>query len=309
MMSLQRIHPVAPRRARISTWRSIAVAMTLIAPAAVVLAADPPAHPAPGLTAAASDACGVRPAKSNGTLWSCTFADDFSGTALDPTKWMPQTQFSTGTDAHRACYLNDPSTINEAGGVLNLTLHRVTTPVHCRWGGTDRTADFVSGSVMTYHLFSQQYGRFEARVKNTAALVPGLQESFWLWPDNPYTAAVYPVSGEIDVAETYSSQPHLAIPFLHYAADAAGPVPGLNTAWNCPAERGVWNTYTLIWSATRIEIDVNGRPCLVNNTGDVAFDKKFIMALTQLIGAKGNEYDGRAPMPATMSIDYVRVWR
>lgn len=293
-----------------SCLRIIVAVMTLIAPAAVVLAAEPPAHPAPALLTSTSDACGPRPAKPDGTLWSCTFDDDFSGTALDRTKWMPQTQFSSGYGADHACYIDDPSTISEGGGVLDLTLHRAATPVHCRFDHADQQASFVSGSVMTYHLFSQEFGRFEARVKDTATTMPGLQESFWLWPDDRYSStALYPLSGEIDVAETYSSQPHLAIPFLHYAADALGPRPGLNTAWDCPAERGVWNTYTLTWTAHRIEIDVNGRTCLVNTSGDPAFDKRYIMALTQLIGAKGNVYDGRAPLPATMSIDYVRVWR
>ncbi|MBO9523022.1 MAG: glycoside hydrolase family 16 protein [Nocardioidaceae bacterium] len=257
-----------------------------------------------------SDACGVRPAKADGSLWACTFADDFSGTTLDRTKWMPQTQFTSGVQAAHACYLDDPSVISQSNGALNLTLRKVETPVSCSFGGSRQPSSYVSGSVMTYHLFSQQYGRFEARIKNAASGVPGLHEAFWLWPDDRVAStAVWPVAGEIDIAETYSSHPNLAIPFLHYSADAYGPVPGTNTAWNCTAYRGVWNTYTLEWSASRLEIKVNGKTCLVNTSGDQAFQKPYIMALTQLMGASGNEYDGRAPLPATMNVDYVRVWK
>jgi beta-glucanase (GH16 family) len=164
--------------------------------------------------------------------------------------------------------------------------------------------------VTTYRLFSQQYGRFEARIKNTATTVPGLQETFWLWPDDRYNTAYWPLAGEIDISETYSQYPDLAIPFLHYTAnDNGGPIPGTNTAWNCTAQRGVYNTFALEWTATRLEIFVNGTSCLVNTSGDPAFKKPYIVALTQLLGVGGNALRATTPLPATMSIDYVRVWQ
>jgi len=222
---------------------------------------------------------------------------------------MPQTQFATGVQAAHACYLDDPSVISVANGSLNLTLRKVATPVSCTFGGLTGPTNYVAGSVMTYRLFSQQYGRFEARIKNTATTYPGLQETFWLWPDDRYSTGLWPYAGEIDVAETYSSYPTLVIPYLHYSADAWGPINGLNTAWTCGAARGVWNTYTLEWTASKIQIFVNGKSCLVNTSGDSAFQKPYIIALTQLMGAAGNVYDGRAPLPATTSVDYVRVWK
>jgi beta-glucanase (GH16 family) len=256
------------------------------------------------------DACGARPAKSDGTLWSCTFDDDFAGSTLDRSKWMPQTNFASGVQAAHACYVDDPSVINVSGGSLNLTLHKVGTPVSCTFGGMSGPTNYVSGSVMTYHLFSQQYGRFEARVKNTATTAPGLHEAFWMWPDDRVASTtVWPYAGEMDVSETYSIYSKLAIPFLHYSADIYGNLVGVNTAWNCAAYRGVWNTYTLEWSASRITIKVNGRTCMTNTSGDPAFQKPYIMALSQMMGTTGNVYDGRAPVPATMNIDYVRAWK
>ena len=44
-----------------------------------------------------TDACGTQPRKANGTYWSCSFVDDFTGTALNRTKWVPQTIFATAT--------------------------------------------------------------------------------------------------------------------------------------------------------------------------------------------------------------------
>ena len=285
----------------------------------LTLLAAPVAHATPVSTSVAtgkagpattSDACGPQPVKPDGSRWHCTFVDDFAARSLDRTKWVPQTAFASGTTAAFACYRDDPSVVSVSGGSLNLTVRRVDTPVTCPVGDTVSSTRYLAGMVSTYHLFSQQYGRFEARTRTTAASYPGLQEAFWLWPDDRVTSAfTWPDAGEIDVSETYSVHPDLSIPFLHYSADAGGSQPGVNTAWDCTALRGQWNTYAVEWSPTRVEIFVNGRSCLVNTSGDQAFQKPYIVALTEGLGGVGNDYDGRAPLPATMNVDYVRVWK
>lgn len=266
-----------------------------------------PAPPLASAPAASYDACGARPLKANGTPWSCTFVDNFDGTELDRTKWLPQTVFAQGTVETHACYRDDPSNVNVRGGVLNLTLLRLDEPAPC---GVDLSPTTLqSGMVSTWHRFSQQYGRFEARIKTTASSYPGLHETFWMWPDNRVAStAKWPDAGEIDVAESYSSAPHTVIPFLHYSADSGGIQMGLNTNY-CAAERGVWNTYTLEWSASRLEVFVNGRSCLVNTSGDPAFQKPYIIDLTQGIGPQSNLPVDGTPIPATMQVDYVRVWQ
>ncbi len=266
----------------------------------------PPSTPAP----APVDACGARPAKGDGTWWSCTLADDFDGTELDRDVWLPQTVFATGERLGRyACYRDDPGNVAVAGGALHLTLREEPLPFACalrEWG----PATYSAGMVSTYHRFSQRYGRFEARIRSTATSSPGLQEAFWLWPDDRQSIPVlWPEAGEIDIVETYSQHPDLAIPFLHYTAnDNGGPVPGVNTAWHCRTSRGVFHTYTLEWTAERLAILVDGRPCLVNTSGDPAFQRSYIVALTQALGVGLNAHTGDAPLPATMSVDYVRVW-
>ena len=198
-----------------------------------------PPTPAPvaGPTPAAApvDACGVRPAKSDGSWWSCTLADDFDGTELDRDVWVPQTVFATGDPQGRyACYRDHPDNIQVGGGALHLTLREEPAPLPCGEPGRG-PSPYTAGMVSTYRLFSQRHGRFEARIRATATSAPGLQEAFWLWPDDRQTIPVlWPEAGEIDIAETYSVHPDLAIPFLHYTLDDnGGPVPGLNTAWDC----------------------------------------------------------------------------
>lgn len=255
--------------------------------------------------------CGPAPLKADGTPWTCTLADDFNGTELDRSLWLPQVErFVMGSDTGRPCYVDDPRTVAVRDGALHLSVVATSEDVSCPKLAPLLPTRHLAGSVSTYYRFSQQYGRFEARIKATASSVPGLQEAFWLWPDARDPSTVWwPAAGEIDISETYSQYPTLSVPFLHYTAnDNGGPVPGLNTAWNCESHRGVWNVFTLEWTATRIEIKVNGKTCLVNLSADPAFAKRYIVAFTAALGQSGNAYDGRAPLPATMSIDYLRVW-
>jgi beta-glucanase (GH16 family) len=269
----------------------------------------PPTVPLPD--SPLSDACGLRPLKPDGTPWSCTFHDDFDGSALDRAKWAPQTFFTSGTEDVYACYRDDPSNVSVHDGLLSLTMLKLDAPQPCATGAAPSTLQ--SGMVTTYHLFSQQYGRFEARIRNTAASAPGLHEVFWLWPDDRYSAINWPTSGEIDVSETYSVYDTLSIPFLHYQPIPQGgseaSEPGVNTAWNCTAYRGLWNTYTVEWTPSSITILVNGQTCLVNTSADPAFQKPYIISLTQGLGTTGNEMTADTPFPASMDVDYVRVWK
>jgi beta-glucanase (GH16 family) len=174
-----------------------------------------------------------------------------------------------------------------------------------------KRANYTSGMVSTYRMFSQKYGRFEARMKAEYTFGPigGLQEAFWMWPDDRYSTGMWPAAGEIDVAELYSRYNSLVVPYLHYTwNDNGGAKPGINTA-NCQAARGVYNTYTLTWTPTRLAIDVNGTSCLVNTSGDKAFQKPYIVAFSQALGVGANRLRWNTPIPATLNVDYLRVWR
>jgi beta-glucanase (GH16 family) len=173
-----------------------------------------------------------------------------------------------------------------------------------------KRANYTSGQVSTYRMFSQQYGRFEARMKVQASgAIGGLQESFWMWPDDRYSSGMWPAAGEIDVAELYSRFNWLVIPYLHYTwNDNGGTRLGVNTA-HCQGTRGTYNTYTLTWTPSRLAIDVNGATCLVNTSGDKAFQKPYIVAFTQALGVGANRLRWNTPIPASMHVDYVRVWR
>ncbi len=255
-------------------------------------------------------------AASDTAYWRCTFSDDFNGTTLDSSKWVPQrTDYSGYTSGPTACFVDSPNNISVSDGTLKLTARKEDAPFTCADGtpASFRT-QYTSGMVSTYGRFSQAYGRFEVRAKISSASVPGLHTAFWLWPDDTSKYGGWPQSGEIDFAELYSEYSDRAIPYIHY--NPATPDPNVS-AYNCvignPAD---FHTYAVEWTTTQIKVIYDGRTCLVDNWNPAAplskpapFDQPFMLALTQALGVASNQFDpATTPLPATTTVDYVRVW-
>lgn len=258
--------------------------------------------------ASSTDICGGPIAKDGGGHWQCVGADHFDGDAINPHLWTALEQ--PGKDTRIACNLDSPKTVAVRDGRLRLTVRPAHGRLKCPKAADGTRAKYASGSVSTIGKFTRQYGRFEARIRAEATQEPGLQETFWMWPAPGQDDLQWPAAGEIDVSETYSRYHQLSVPYLHYNHDDnGGPVPGLNTAWDCYAQRGSWHTYALEWTADSLAFFVDGKECLVNTDGASSFRKRFFINLTQLIGRGNNAYDGSAPLPATMEVAYVKVWR
>lgn len=269
--------------------------------------------------------CGSLVLKDNGQPWECTFADDFDGSTLDREKWYPQrtanSGFTSGADGTRACYVDDPANVSVSGGAVHLTLRRERRAFRCETNRRNRPfrTRYTAGSISTWNRFAQTYGRFEVRARVPDTATPGLQQALWLWPVDPTRYGLWPASGEIDLAEMYSKYPDRAIPHLHYVYDHSTTDPytqtNVVTSYQCRIQRGEWNTYTLTWSPGRLEIEVNGTTCLVNNyrasntTARYApFDQPFFPALTTALGSGTNTLVEETPLPATLEVDYLRVW-
>ncbi len=159
------------------------------------------------------DACGPRTKKPNGKPWRCTFADDFAGKKLAKHWVIHPDKRPEGRGRGL------PQAQERQGGPRAAPVERAQhRPGHgCR---------FAVGSVTTYHKFSQKYGRFQARIKARGTKERGLQEAFWMWPDDRFNKEKkYPASGEIDISETYSQFPDLSVPYLHYPRQRGDPGP------------------------------------------------------------------------------------
>jgi beta-glucanase (GH16 family) len=235
--------------------------------------------------------------------WSCTFDDEFNGSSLDTSVWVPQLTASSGFIAGPDCYVDTPQTISVSGGYLNLSV--VPDPNFKCVG--KYTSNYLAGMVSTTGKFTQTYGAFEVNAKLPAATVGGLQETFWLYHQtNNYGPGA--ASGEIDFAEFYSAYPTLDIPAIHYSKSSTDPNA---TTYKCAITPNQFNTYGVDWTPTSITILYNGQVCLVDHptTGSVPFDKPFFIALTQALGLVGvNALTAKTPLPATTQVDWVRAW-
>ncbi|HEY1237552.1 MAG TPA: glycoside hydrolase family 16 protein [Solirubrobacterales bacterium] len=278
-------------------------------------AAQPPApQPQSAVQVPAPDACGSRIAKRTGGYWECTFSDDFDGTSLDRSKWIPQRTDTSGyLNGPTACFVDSPDNVSVSGGALRLTAREEAAPIAC---GPNWTTRYTSGMVSTaMGRFSQTYGRFEIRAKVPPAEVKGLQSALWLWPVDSTRYGPYPASGEIDIAEMYSNYPDRAIPYIHY--NAAGLDPNVTSHSCMITNPSAFHTYALEWTASSMKISYDGRTCLIEDwnaaaplTGSQPFDQPFFIALTQALGIGNNEFDpATTPLPATTSVDYVHVWK
>jgi len=271
--------------------------------------------PGPATEAAVPvDGCGEPVFRPDGRLWSCTFADDFDAATLDPSKWVAIRTVASGYRNAQECYLNTPDTVRVAAGKLRLSVLRMEERFACDdpLRGTFYTR-YQAGYVSTWGRFSQTYGRFEFRVKFPSVKAPGLQSALWLWPVDATRYGERPASGEIDVAEWFSSHLNQIVPNVHYVGEDVDIASTSDSCFVRRADR--FHTYTLEWGPRKIRISYDGKTCLVNRwrpywaTTSAPFDHPFHLNLTQALGIGDNAVRPRTPLPATMVVDYVRAWR
>ena len=169
-----------------------------------------------------------------------------------PASGLPITTAASGyTSGAVACFENSPNNISVGNGYLSLTARKEATPFTCADPYGSFATQYTSGTVSTYGLFTQTYGRFDVRAKIPAATVAGLQSSLWLDPQNTDG-----ITAELDIAEMYSEYPTLAIPTLHYNYDPgtvnASTNTNITTNYACTIDPNVFNDYV-----DRVDSDVH----------------------------------------------------
>jgi beta-glucanase (GH16 family) len=265
------------------------------------------------------------PVASPSGQWACTFDDEFNGTSLDTSKWQPMltsnSSYHTGPSGSYVCYMNDPRTVSESGGTLNLSVVNNGKSFQCNEIMHSFWTKYVGGMVDSVNLFSQQYGYFQARVELPAQATRGLQETLWLYPLNETLYGAWPDSGEIDFGEFYSKYPNLDVPVVHYHGSTRDPnATNDNCAIAGATTAGQWHTYGVLWTPTTITTYYDGVTCFTDNYWSYAtypdtppkpFTQPFFLSLTQALGiGTANGFQSwTTTLPATTKVDWVRVWQ
>lgn len=312
-----------PLRGRIHVWEEqeimgiSAAARLRVGLAVAVLAAGALGAVAlPGTvsssTAATAPYCGPTVLKSNGTPWTCTFADEFGGWRLDRNKWTPLTTAHTGIRSQE-CRVDETANLQVWRGALRLTVRKERAPVTCHAGSTSYNTWYTGAGVSTGQKFSQKYGRFEIRAAFPRLKVKGLHSALWMWPQATKYASH--LSGEIDIAEFRTGVPDRVVPTLHYLGEADD----WASNWNCyvyAPER--YHTYGLEWTPTSMTFRYDGRVCWSHSwkpaaplTNPSPFDEPFFLIMNQSLGSGlNNAFDpATTTLPGSMYVDYVHAWK
>jgi beta-glucanase (GH16 family) len=227
-------------------------------------------------TVASPTAATAPPATPVPADWRLLLADDFDGSALDTTKWLPYGPDWPGNGGNG---IRDASAVSVGGGVLTITAQMR--------GGT-----LVSGAVASHLNFT--YGRVEFRVRTAADPSEATSGNVLLWPEHDED---WPAAGEYDIYETGTRATRTPFDsFLHYGAD------NRQHQFGHPADGTTWQDMALEWRPDGISIlrdgDLVGRvtdPQAVSRTGHhlcIQLD-----AFRAVMGA-----------PVTMQVDHVRVY-
>jgi beta-glucanase (GH16 family) len=218
--------------------------------------------------------------------WHLVWADDFAGSALDPTKWSTG-WFGSGvtmpvnSSEELAAY--DPSQVAVRGGMLELSTSATPTTVN----GT--TYPYVTGMVSTIGHFRFAYGTIEARVF-LPATTGGIANWPAVWTNG---SGPWPTTGEMDVIE--GSHGRATYHFHSPAGSPGGVVARPMTGWHTVAAE---------WTPSRVTYVYDGRPVGVVTRGITGAPMSII--LDYAVRAID---PGLRVAPATMKVDYVRVWQ
>jgi beta-glucanase (GH16 family) len=242
--------------------------------------------PAPAVaTAAAPAPAGVPGPPGDPASWHQVFDDEFDGSSLDTSEWSTG-WYGPGITApvnpeELECY--DPAQVVEAGGELDLNL--VAESETC--GG--QTRPYASGLISTAGKFSYSYGYVEVR-----AWLPGTS-TINDWPGIWADGQSWPTDGELDVVEGLGGQ---ACWHFHDPQGAPGGcAPGSSYT-------GGWHTYGADWEPGSVTYYYDGMVVGTITTGVTSAPMYLILDL-----AADNAYGGPLAAPATMRVDYVRVWQ
>jgi beta-glucanase (GH16 family) len=236
--------------------------------------------------------------------WTLVWSDEFTGpagTLPDTAKWMME--LGNGQDGwgnqELQYYTNKAENVS-LDGDGNLVITAI------RSGNS-----YTSARLSTQNLFSQKYGKFEARLITPYG--PGLWPAFWMLGSN-IESTPWPQCGEIDIMELRGQEPHIIHGSLHGPGYSGGNPVSKSYALNNDRFDADYHTYAVEWDDSRIDFFVDGylyqRVERSELPGEWVYDQPFFLLLNVAVG--GN-YVGfpttQTPFPQKMIVDYVRVYQ
>ena len=241
------------------------------------------------------------------TDWQLVWNDEFNYTGLpDTSKWNFCTEGNTSGWGNNE--LQHYTSLRPENAFVN-GQHLSITAIKEIWND----AAYTSARLSTKHKGDWLYGRIEICARIPAGR--GIWPAIWMLPtDNTY--GHWPRSGEIDIMEHVGYEPDSIYTTIHTEAfnHNIGTQKGKSTYINnCETD---FHIYAIEWSPSIINFFIDDK-CVYNfkNTGQGyqqwPFDKRFHLIINVAVGGNWGARRGVNPdiFPATMQIDYVRVYQ
>ncbi|OLB67837.1 MAG: hypothetical protein AUG85_09000 [Gemmatimonadetes bacterium 13_1_20CM_4_66_11] len=160
-------------------------------------------------------------------------------------------------------------------------------------------------------MFADQ-GRIEARIK--LARGQGLWPAFWMLGKNIGTVG-WPTCGELDIMENHGSDTTSMSSAVH-GPGYSGNTPFVHVQHFSPGSTTDFHIYAVEWDSLGISFFVDsvlhyfvGRSA-VQQYGNWVYNQQFFVILNLAVGGNfDHDPQSDAIFPATMQVDYVRVFR
>jgi beta-glucanase (GH16 family) len=256
------------------------------------------------------------PASSSDSAWTLTWSDEFdgpNGSPPDTKTWIRESGGNGWGNNELEYYTTrlENSRLENGKLVIEARSERFTGP-----DGVAR--DYTSARLKTKGLFSQRYGRFEARIQ--IPFGQGVWPAFWMLGDD-ISSVHWPTCGEIDIMENIGREPASVHGSMH-GPGYSGEHP-LTAAYTLPSEKKSspprfaddFHVFAVEWEPERVRFYVDGHLYSTQTKADLpaatrwVFDHPFFILLNVAIGGNWpGSPDASTTFPQRMLVDYVRVY-
>lgn len=227
-----------------------------------------------------------------GKTWEVTFADEFTGSKLDTTKWNYLPHWGTTVvNGGLGNTIGNGGQLEFSGNVMTLRANRQPDQ---RWN---------TSVITTMGKANQIYGFFEMRAKLPKG--SGAWPGFWLmredkvWPD-----------GEVDIMESNGNWPKLWAPNYHWVEN--GQHESAAKYWQGNGDLSeAFHVYGCNWQNGRLDYYFDGK--LEHSIVTPGVMKvPMYMLLSLEISNGGSSWpapNASTPNPMRYEVDYVRAWK
>ena len=245
--------------------------------------------------------------------YTLVWGDEFNGkdgSLPDASKWTYDIGGSGWGNHEFEYYTNRAENARIEDGKLVITARQ-----EMYTGPDGAKFNYTSARLKTEGLFSQAYGRFEARIKLPAG--PGIWPAFWMLGDNIGSAG-WPKCGEIDIMENIGKEPGINHGSLH-APSSTSPTSDQTATITLPAGQKLsddFHVYAVEWEPGTVRFFLDSNLYAKFDAtqwpagGTWVFDHRFFLILNVAVGGDWpGSPDSATVFPQTMLVDYVRVYK